>query len=273
MRLLEPITATTRDVVEACLSPRINRINRAKIIRDDLLQIEMDVDAFDHHISRSQTRHYVPAEFDTEIKDALIWLYERRFKTGDASHIRDAILTLGVHGCPYCHSPYAPTIDHMFPKATHPRLAVTPRNLIPACRDCNTERNGRSNRIDVDPYSDAWVEQESWLRAEIPDAKNPDALVFSIDYPLAWTVDQRSALSDLATHARFFYRFTLSASQEFRSRRVRFAHIYQAGGSAALLDAFETELKVHHTRSINYWASAAYKCWATSNVDWGEVFY
>ncbi len=46
---------------------------------------------------------------------------------------------LGV--CPYCDGPLTPSrakVDHFYPKAEFPFLALAPENLVPACTDCNS---------------------------------------------------------------------------------------------------------------------------------------
>ena len=44
--------------------------------------------------------------------------------------------------CPFCGIGTVSTLDHYLPKSKYPALAITPKNMIPACRDCNWERKG-----------------------------------------------------------------------------------------------------------------------------------
>ncbi|MBD8156010.1 HNH endonuclease [Pantoea agglomerans] len=46
--------------------------------------------------------------------------------------------------CPLCGIRGVATLDHYLPKSRFPMHSVNPRNLIPACRDCNT---GKTNSI------------------------------------------------------------------------------------------------------------------------------
>lgn len=46
--------------------------------------------------------------------------------------------------CPLCGIRGVSTLDHYLPKSRFPQHSVNPRNLIPACRDCNT---GKTNSI------------------------------------------------------------------------------------------------------------------------------
>ena len=57
------------------------------------------------------------------------------------------INNIGLETCPYCNRNYTysvsrnrvvkPEIDHFYPKATYPLLAVSFFNLIPSCQSCN----------------------------------------------------------------------------------------------------------------------------------------
>lgn len=65
---------------------------------------------------------------------------------------KDLIMENGVHICPYCRRNYVnvvtsendltfhikPDLDHFYPKAYYPFLAITLENLIPACQTCNS---------------------------------------------------------------------------------------------------------------------------------------
>jgi len=42
--------------------------------------------------------------------------------------------------CAYCEAPKAATIDHVWPKAEHPKRMFDWDNLIAACRDCNSSK-------------------------------------------------------------------------------------------------------------------------------------
>lgn len=65
---------------------------------------------------------------------------------------KDMIIENGIHICPYCRRNYVnvvtregdsifhikPDLDHFYPKAYYPFLAITLENLIPACQTCNS---------------------------------------------------------------------------------------------------------------------------------------
>lgn len=72
--------------------------------------------------------------------------------------------------CPFClHRPVR-TLDHYLPKTNYGAYAVLPANLIPCCRDCNSEKDEfspqeRASTL-LHPYFDR-IDQSSWLGCEI----------------------------------------------------------------------------------------------------------
>jgi hypothetical protein len=76
-------------------------------------------------------------------------LYKGNFSRSrsPARRIYDAIKLAPPHGiCPLCGQRVVATLDHYLAKSVHPRLAITPANLIPACSDCNKLKLDRQAR-------------------------------------------------------------------------------------------------------------------------------
>lgn len=74
-------------------------------------------------------------------------LYEDyMLKTGsEARKVYDKLLNSAVNEtCSICGIRKVKTLDHYLPKSRYPMHSVNPRNLVPACSDCNT---GKSNKI------------------------------------------------------------------------------------------------------------------------------
>ncbi len=76
--------------------------------------------------------------------------------------------------CPYCHilpidtyvSPdglksYRPNIDHYYPKAEFPYLALSIGNFIPCCEKCNGPQMKGSTRFDLTPHLHPLVDPEN----------------------------------------------------------------------------------------------------------------
>ena len=78
--------------------------------------------------------------------------------------------------CPLCNQRVVGTLDHYLPKARHPAFAVTPVNLVPACKDCNIDsqqkRPSTAQEQTLHPYFDD-VRDEVWLVAEVVPGSPP----------------------------------------------------------------------------------------------------
>lgn len=127
-------------------------------------------------------------------KSEMEMVYTQTFarKGGPTRDIYDAIRASAPGGlCPLCNQRPVSTLDHHLAKAEHANFAVTPINLVPACKDCNTDSRVRKPATKFEqtlhPYFDS-VDSEIWLTAQlIPGA--PPSLIFSATPPSHWTAD------------------------------------------------------------------------------------
>ena len=76
-------------------------------------------------------------------KDDMINVYKQKFVPVGSIGRRfyDAIMAqanLGI--CPICGVRTVSNLDHFLPKTNYATLVVTPCNLVPSCRDCNTDK-------------------------------------------------------------------------------------------------------------------------------------
>lgn len=121
-------------------------------------------------------------------------LYTQTFarKSGPTRYIYDAIRANSPGGlCPLCNQRPASTLDHHLAKAEHPSFAVTPINLVPACKDCNTDSRVRKPSTKdgqtLHPYFHS-VDGDIWLTAQLVPG-SPPSLIFSATPPAHWTAD------------------------------------------------------------------------------------
>ena len=119
-------------------------------------------------------------------------LYTRTFarKGSPARHIYDAMRASSPGGlCPLCNQRPVSTLDHHLAKAEHANFAITPINLVPSCKDCNTDSGARKPATKVEqtlhPYFDS-VDGDIWLTAELIQGK-PPSLIFSATPPGHWS--------------------------------------------------------------------------------------
>lgn len=118
-------------------------------------------------------------------------LYTQTFarKGGPTRDIYDAIRASSPGGlCPLCNQRPVSTLDHHLAKAEHASFAVTPINLVPACKDCNTNSRVRKpstkGEQTLHPYFDS-VDEEIWLTAQLIPG-TPPSLIFYATPPAHW---------------------------------------------------------------------------------------
>lgn len=113
--------------------------------------------------------------------------------------IYDQILVSAQNQCPYCAGiGTTRTLDHYLPKAKFPAFSVHPQNLIPSCRDCNTDAGAgfpEEQRLQpIHPYLDkSSFFNERWIHAEVIRCE-PVAIRFFANPPAHWPdVDKQRA--------------------------------------------------------------------------------
>ena len=136
-------------------------------------------------------------------------LYTKTFmrKGGPTRSIYDAIRAGAPGGiCPLCNQRPVSTLDHHLAKSEHATLAITPINLVPACKDCNTDSSVRRpatrSEQTLHPYFDS-VDNEIWLTAQVVEG-SPPMLAFSPTPPAHWPPDLQAMVRN------HFYVFSLA---------------------------------------------------------------
>jgi hypothetical protein len=139
-----------------------------------------------------------PIVADDIRKSELVHLYEYYMVQREPGRaIYDSILVAAGDHCPTCGGIGQPrTLDHYLPKANYPKLAIVPHNLIPACRDCNTDK--RNPLVDhphqqlLHPYLDKrQFFEERWISVSVSHTV-PCAIIYSVAPPEHWTDEDKA---------------------------------------------------------------------------------
>ena len=188
-------------------------------------------------------------------------------KGGPTRYIYDAIRAGAPGGiCPLCNQRPVSTLDHHLAKSEHATLAVTPINLVPACKDCNTDssvrRPGAKGEQTLHPYFDS-VDHEVWLTAKIVEG-SPPTLIFSATPPNHWPPDLQAMVK------QHFHVFGLAELYGVHAAS-ELINIYFDLSSNPLptadLQAHLRELASNRRRVVrNSWQAALYQ--ALSHSDW-----
>ena len=135
-------------------------------------------------------------------KSDLTKLYTQYFvpKEKPARRLYDQLKITANGKCPLCGDiGHVRTLDHYVPKANFPLYSVMPGNLIPCCRDCNSEKlDAFSATLDgqtLHPYfDDAKFFNEQWVAARVI-AGAPPVIEYYVSPPAHWSLAERNRVA------------------------------------------------------------------------------
>ena len=268
MRKLTKPSLEIRNIVQDCVSNM--RSNTEKFV-DAIPVIEEYSTRFDKLMGVLESYELEPHDMVTEelSKEDMVSLYDNKLsKKGQPGRkYYDKIKIAPINGtCPLCGFGQVATLDHYMAKSFYPTLAVTPSNLIPACRDCNEIRKNVRFDTETDltlhPYYDD-VQNIEWLVAKIV-AVSP----VCVEYEVSGSLEDEALRHRLEKHMKVFElkrRFAEKAAEEIYSHRNTFQSMIDAGGTDALLSFIQLHSIALQSTEMNSWRTALYK--ALTNVD------
>lgn len=264
MRTLRPPSATTADVFSVALPTiRAPRATRLEMLRSRAISEENEL------VRLANTRSYSVASHIAQESDDMHWLYREKLRRGPGRKLADALL-LGADGmCAYCEEGSARTLDHVAPKTLAPLLAVTPLNLVPACRDCNADMNAVPLASVVNPYFDTWFEEGVWLMATVVNPSMPGVLEFETQPVATWTSAQYQALATVVGRSGMLDRYALLSGAEF-PRLARRLHRVAGCDAGAALAYLTGELSDELLLGQNRRSVVALREWVrmSHDIDW-----
>lgn len=188
----------------------------------------------------------------------------------DARRYYDKIKMSAARGvCPYCGIGTVETLDHFLPKGRYSIYSVLPLNLVPACRDCNTEKRAEvfgEEDVPSHPYfEDARVASDTWLRAEVIDEEEPYARFF-IDHPPGWPAELAGRVRNHMEAFGLARRYSIQAASRYSYYAGMIDRLVSSGGTAnvqALIGiCAESEIDAH---GVNSWQSALARAVSSSD--------
>ena len=262
MRTLKKPTYSMAEIIEECTSNM--REGSEKYLQAVPIITDYS-DTFDNEMDNSNAWSLTSHDKVTSAlnKDDMIDLYKYKFAKADQPGRKyyDQIKLSPVNGiCPLCGMGDASTLDHYMAKSLFPTLAVTPINLIPACRDCNTIRGTQffssESDMTLHPYYDDLQETE-WLAARIISL-NP----ICIEYYVCDDFQDQPMRNRLEKHLEIFeldHRFAKKAAEEISIIKHYLSDLLDVGGIEALRDYFKLQYRILSKYEKNSWKSALYK--------------
>ncbi|AZC17939.1 HNH endonuclease [Pseudomonas sp. CMR5c] len=178
----------------------------------------------------------------------------------------DVILVAAKEQCPFCGGIGRPkSLDHYLPKANYPQYAVLPQNLVPCCRDCNTEKSNALAVAEDDqaihPYfDDDKFFLEQWVFARV-NLTRPCSLVYFSAPPIEWSdVERNRALN----HFRDFNigaRYSVQAADEL-SALVDLRRGYLSNISPEEFSRYLASVSSSASYFSNHWKKIMYQALA-----------
>ncbi|WP_343657874.1 hypothetical protein [Chryseobacterium sp.] len=230
-----------------------------------------------HHFIRNIRNHELSLILPTpningvDMKQAMMKLYtDKLAKKGQPGRVYYDRWRSIVQGdrCPLCSIKKISTLDHYLSKAHFPIYSIFPFNLVPACRDCNTEKlthvATQYSEETLHPYFDD-IDQHPWLAARIIEAV-PASFTFYIEAAPEWSQELISRIEKHMEVLKLNDLFSFHAAEELSNIRFRLHKLFRAGGSAPVRDHLIECLEGYEDAKINSWQTAIYR--AMSESEW-----
>lgn len=161
--------------------------------------------------------------------------------------------------CPLCGVGVVSTLDHHLPKSKYSDLAVSPKNLVPACADCNKAKLAKFPATEAEqtihPYYDDFTRAQ-WLHAVL-DRGPPLAVRYVAVTPYGWTGIEGSRAARHLDVFKLAALFAANANDELALLKRGLATLYRAGGDPAV-QAHLAEVAATHSPRLNSWQHALY---------------
>lgn len=203
-------------------------------------------------------------------KEELVATYNSRMARPNTPgrSIYDELIVVPQRRCPLCGQRDVSTLDHYLPESCYTLLAVSPLNLVPACKDCNHKKGAavpvsRTEQM-FHPYYDNF-DNGVWVKANLVDS-DPLGVLYAVEQPQVWSSEK---------FARACYHFEMlelgalysdHAVSELGEIKRRLRSLYEAGGAGAVRDDLEFSASSITGAHVNSWRGALYT--AASAADW-----
>lgn len=265
MRKLSAPTDSVQDVFLTCIESYQNTElkDRLKSITPVLVEA---ASRFEDCVLTSRT-HTIPVadSVDGKVnKDEMVNIYNSKFVGGPGRPYYDKYMSLSANGkCPFCGIGIVSTLDHYLPKSKYPALALTPKNMIPACRDCNLGAKKAFSPQDsaqepLHPYFDD-VEQDIWLSVKF-DVKGKDLIPFYfVHRPTTW---DELLFSRVVNHMKLYNLYTLyaiHAAEEIAGQSSMWCNFLGKYGEDFVAEFFRDQATSRGQSLLNSWQTALYR--------------
>lgn len=197
-------------------------------------------------------------------KDEMMDVYQSKFVRGPGRSYYDKYMSLPANGkCPLCGIGIVATLDHYLPQSQYPALAVTPKNMIPACRDCNMGEKRtffpqNAEEEPLHPYFDD-VEQDVWLFVNFNIADATLVPTYFVSKPAEWSDLLFRRVQNHMDLYNLYRSYAVHAVEEITGRSSMWHIFLDKCGENFLAESFHEEAASRERLFLNSWQSALYR--------------
>lgn len=179
--------------------------------------------------------------------------------------------------CPLCMHRPVRTLDHFLPKAEYAAYAVLPANLVPCCRDCNSEKDetapqDRAATL-IHPYFDN-IDENEWLGCEINHHIGYCTATFFIKSD-GVADDLRPRLISHMEVLDLYELYEIEAARELNEMAVAVTETFVAAGPDGVRNLCEKIANSRETLARNYWRAVLWRAAANDekfrNLEWNAA--
>lgn len=272
MRTLPKPDFTVEEVFRACIS-RVRDRDLQSRFEACIPEIVQDALDFDSKAAASQL-HTIPKKTIINLnvsKEEMEKVYVDRMvnkKSPGRKFYEKLRYPITDDKCPLCGQRPASTLDHYLAKSDYPSLAVTPTNLVPACKDCNFIKlnsfPSASEEETLHPYFDS-IDEERWVYAKVIQT-SPPSVRYYINPPISASLLQAERVKYHFKLYELDKLFASEAATELSDIEFQLNKLIMKGGPIAVQKhLYEAAESCAHNR-INSWKTAMY--YAIANDEW-----
>ncbi len=169
--------------------------------------------------------------------------------------------------CPYCAHRTVGSLDHYLAKSKHPALALTPANLVPACKDCNLAKSSKNpasaDKQWLHPYFEN-VDTDVWLKATVEKGQ-PPAVLFYVDPPASWPAVTTARVLNQFKELQLAELYTSQAGALIGNYALYLNKLLQRAGPQGV-QAYLAEMALSYSQArTNSWEIAALTAMSASS--------
>jgi len=200
----------------------------------------------------------------------MAWVYDKRMVPANTPGrmYYNKIMALAKHRrCPLCGHGSVTTLDHYLPKSEFPGLAVSPKNLLPSCSDCNKRKLAAvpscASQQTINPYYDR-VDGEIWLHAKC-EKQTPLVFKYFVVKPKLWPTMQERRVRHHFKAFNLAQMYAEQAALEFEDIKSNLIDILNKCGPNDVRSHLSEQADSRTKASKNSWRAAFYRAISASN--------